>query len=90
MVKRLGSEGDCQRIRGTDSTDALDAMPGLEIGVYCSRQRPQLDGPGKSDRGRGSQSRRREEFGGAQLVYRVDDGYCAASDHRNDGPAVGF
>ncbi len=30
-------------------------------------------------------------FGGAQLVQRLDDGgYCAASDHRKDGQAVGF
>ncbi len=29
-------------------------------------------------------------FGGAQLIYRLDGGYCAASDHRKDGQAVGF
>ena len=29
-------------------------------------------------------------FGGAQLIYRLGDGYCAASDHRKDGQAVGF
>jgi gamma-glutamyltranspeptidase/glutathione hydrolase len=29
-------------------------------------------------------------FGGAQLILRLDDGYCAASDHRRDGQAVGF
>jgi gamma-glutamyltranspeptidase / glutathione hydrolase len=29
-------------------------------------------------------------FGGAQLIYRLDDGYCAASDHRKEGHAVGF
>ena len=29
-------------------------------------------------------------FGGAQLIYRLEDGYCAASDHRKDGQAVGF
>jgi gamma-glutamyltranspeptidase/glutathione hydrolase len=30
-------------------------------------------------------------FGGAQLVYRLDNGfYCAASDHRKDGHAAGF
>ncbi|MGZ5583205.1 MAG: gamma-glutamyltransferase family protein [Usitatibacter sp.] len=29
-------------------------------------------------------------FGGAQLIYRFDDGYCAASDHRKDGCAIGF
>jgi len=29
-------------------------------------------------------------FGGAQLIYRLEKGYCAASDHRKDGLAVGF
>ena len=29
-------------------------------------------------------------FGGAQLIYRLEDGYCAASDHRKEGAAVGF
>ncbi len=30
------------------------------------------------------------EFGGAQLIYRLEDGYVAGSDHRKDGQAVGF
>lgn len=29
-------------------------------------------------------------FGGAQLIYRLEDGYCAGSDHRKDGQAVGY
>ena len=30
-------------------------------------------------------------FGGAQLIYRLaDGGYCAASDHRKEGQAVGY
>jgi len=29
-------------------------------------------------------------FGGAQAIYRMGDGYCAASDPRKDGQAVGF
>jgi gamma-glutamyltranspeptidase/glutathione hydrolase len=29
-------------------------------------------------------------FGGAQLIYRLPHGYCAASDPRKDGQAVGF
>jgi len=29
-------------------------------------------------------------FGGAQLIHRVEDGYCGASDHRKDGCAIGF
>ncbi len=29
-------------------------------------------------------------YGGAQIIYRLAGGYCAASDHRKDGQAVGF
>ena len=29
-------------------------------------------------------------FGGAQLIYTLENGYCAASDHRKDGQAVGY
>ena len=30
------------------------------------------------------------DFGGAQLIWRLDDGYCAGSDHRKDGHAIGY
>ncbi|MBN2569516.1 MAG: gamma-glutamyltransferase, partial [Deltaproteobacteria bacterium] len=29
-------------------------------------------------------------FGGGQMIYRLEDCYCAASDPRKDGQAVGF
>jgi gamma-glutamyltranspeptidase/glutathione hydrolase len=29
-------------------------------------------------------------FGGAQLIYALEDGYCGASDHRKEGLAAGF
>ena len=29
-------------------------------------------------------------FGGAQLIVRMEKGYCAASDHRKEGQAAGF
>jgi gamma-glutamyltranspeptidase/glutathione hydrolase len=29
-------------------------------------------------------------FGGAQLIYKLADGYCGASEPRKDGQAVGF
>jgi gamma-glutamyltranspeptidase/glutathione hydrolase len=29
-------------------------------------------------------------FGGAQIIYKLDNGYLAASDPRKDGQAVGF
>jgi len=30
------------------------------------------------------------EFGGAQIIYKLDHGYLAASEPRKDGQAVGF
>jgi gamma-glutamyltranspeptidase/glutathione hydrolase len=30
------------------------------------------------------------EFGSAQLIYKAEHGYIAASDSRRDGQAVGF
>ena len=30
------------------------------------------------------------EFGGGQIIYRLEDGYLAASDPRKDGQAVGY
>jgi gamma-glutamyltranspeptidase/glutathione hydrolase len=30
------------------------------------------------------------DFGGAQMVYRIENGYMGASDHRKDGHAAGF
>ncbi len=43
-------------------------------------------------RARGHQVEIREsaEFGGAQLIQRLRDGYLGASDHRKDGLAAGF
>jgi gamma-glutamyltranspeptidase/glutathione hydrolase len=31
-----------------------------------------------------------EGLGGAQLIFSLEDGYCAASDPRKDGQALGF
>lgn len=42
-------------------------------------------------RGHDVEVREYQDFGGAQLIYRLEDGgYCAASDPRKDGQAVGF
>ena len=30
------------------------------------------------------------DFGRAQLIYKMDDGYLAASERRTDGQAVGY
>jgi gamma-glutamyltranspeptidase/glutathione hydrolase len=30
------------------------------------------------------------EFGGAQIIYKLEDGYFSASDPRKDGQAIGY
>jgi gamma-glutamyltranspeptidase/glutathione hydrolase len=30
------------------------------------------------------------DFGRAQLIYKLEDGYCGASERRTDGQAVGY
>jgi gamma-glutamyltranspeptidase/glutathione hydrolase len=42
--------------------------------------------------GRGHRIERKDftSFGGGQFIYRLEEGYCAASDHRKDGQAVGY
>ena len=68
--------------------------------LVCERGFPSLAGAGLRDRASGRSSKKRghiltEEmptsvFGGAQIIYRLTDGYCAASDPRKDGQAVGY
>ncbi|MEM7030758.1 MAG: gamma-glutamyltransferase family protein [Chloroflexota bacterium] len=71
---------DAPRWRVVDGL-AVEIEPGLEAGVYAELER------------RGHQIVIQPNpggFGGAQLIHRLDNGYCAASDHRKDGQAVGF
>lgn len=57
----------------------------LEEGI-SQRVREEL-----ADRGhRIADAPNRGVFGGGQLIYRLEDGYCAASDPRKDGMAVGY
>jgi gamma-glutamyltranspeptidase/glutathione hydrolase len=30
------------------------------------------------------------EFGAGEIIYKMEDGYCAASEPRADGQAVGY
>ena len=57
----------------------------LETG-YRSKVADELANRGHSVRFSDSSSL----FGGAQIVYRATTSYCAASDHRKEGCAVGF
>jgi gamma-glutamyltranspeptidase/glutathione hydrolase len=42
------------------------------------------------NRGHKIQSVAEWSFGGGQLIYKLADGYCGASEPRKDGQAVGF
>jgi gamma-glutamyltranspeptidase/glutathione hydrolase len=63
---------------------------GLRVGVEPTFPAEVLDGL----RRRGHQlevaDRWATDFGRAQLIYKLEDGYCAASERRTDGQAVGF
>jgi len=43
-----------------------------------------------SKRGHEIKSAAEQSFGGGQLIYKLADGYCGASEPRKDGQAVGF
>jgi gamma-glutamyltranspeptidase/glutathione hydrolase len=62
---------------------------GLDVSVESGGFAPELL-EGLKQRGHRLRLASLGEFGGAQLIYRLEDGYFAASDHRKDGQAVGF
>ena len=57
---------------------AVEAGVGVEVCAELERRGHQLLEQGPA------------QFGGGQLIYRLDDGYIAASEPRKDGQAVGF
>ncbi|GAF70113.1 unnamed protein product, partial [marine sediment metagenome] len=63
-------------------------MGGLDVAFESGCDPAVLDE--LSTRGHQIQIRDSKFFGGAQLIYRLVDCYCAGSDHRKDGCAVGF
>jgi gamma-glutamyltranspeptidase/glutathione hydrolase len=62
---------------------------GLEVLVERGRFEPSVLDELRA-RGHNVKLAEPEQFGGAQLILKLDDGYLAASDHRKDGQAVGF
>lgn len=62
-----------------DSRLSLEAGFGTEIRNELKKRGHILTGNVPSDL-----------FGGAQIIYRLSEGYCAASDPRKDGQAVGY
>jgi gamma-glutamyltranspeptidase/glutathione hydrolase len=70
---------DAPRFRVTETSD-LALEPGFSPAVAR-----ELESRGH----RVIQEKNSLEFGGAQAVACIPDGYCAASDHRKDGQAAG-
>lgn len=64
-------------------------LPNMKVGFEAGFKSETL----KDLNSRGHRIKKIEEnqwFGGAQLIYKLADGYCGASDSRKDGQAVGF
>ena len=79
---------------GQNPQTAIDAprwqvMGGMEVAVEDSFPVSVLD----ELESRGHKLRRLPKqplFGGAQIIYRLEDGYCAGSESRKEGQAVGY
>jgi gamma-glutamyltranspeptidase/glutathione hydrolase len=64
---------------------------GSSFGIALESGFPADVARGLADRGHAVATDSREAlYGGAQLILRLDDGYCAASDHRKEGCAAGY
>ncbi len=61
---------------------------GFKVGVEIGFKEPVLGNLMR--RGHALEMCNAADFGGAQCIYRLEEGYLAASDHRKDGQAVGF
>ncbi|MBT3345626.1 MAG: gamma-glutamyltransferase family protein [Gemmatimonadetes bacterium] len=78
---------------GQNPQAALDAPrwrfdAGMDVAV--EEQMPVATRDGLIQRGHQLQIEPPSAFGGGQIIYRLDDGYCAASEPRKDGQAVGY
>lgn len=60
----------------------------LNVGVESEFNEQTIEGLKK--RGHKVSKSHYVEFGGAQIIYKLENGYVAASDPRKDGQAVGF
>ncbi len=63
-------------------------FPGNVVGVEASVSARVVDD--LRSRGHDIQTMAPAWFGGGQLIYKLNDGYCAASDWRKDGQAAGY
>jgi len=86
MVVRLADY--LQNPQAAADAPRWQVMQGLEVGLEQG-YRPEVIEKLLS-RGHVLRSNPRWVFGGAQLIHRLDSGYCAASEPRKEGQAVGF
>jgi gamma-glutamyltranspeptidase/glutathione hydrolase len=63
---------------------------GLTVGIEQGVAAETIDGLRRRGHAMVQADRWATDFGRAQLIYRMGDGYCAASERRTDGQAVGF
>lgn len=87
MVVRLADYN--QNPQAAADAPRFQAMQGREVAIETEFSAATLDELAR----RGHQLRRMPRdpmFGGAQLIHRLADGYCAASEPRKEGQAVGF
>ena len=87
MVVRLADYG--QNPQAAADAPRFQVLSGREVAVETDYPAAALD---ELER-RGHLLRRMSRdpmFGGAQLIHRLADGYCAASEPRKEGQAVGF
>ena len=87
MVVRLSDYG--QNPQAAADAPRFQVMQGREVAIETDFPAATLD----ELAGRGHRLKRMPRdpmFGGAQLIHRLADGYCAASEPRKEGQAVGF
>jgi gamma-glutamyltranspeptidase/glutathione hydrolase len=63
---------------------------GVRVGIEHGVSAEVLDGLRARGHDMVQADRWSTDFGRAQLIYRMEDGYCAASERRTDGQAVGY
>ena len=86
MVLRLVDYG--QNPQAATDGPRWQILRGLEVGVDRGFAPAVLDE--LCQRGHHISELSYTAFGGAQLIHKLDDGYCAASEPRKEGQAVGY
>jgi len=87
MLVRLGAFG--QNPQAMSDAPRFRVEPG-EVRLEAHTPAAVVDGLRKLGHTVEVSERHSLDFGTAQLIYRSDEGYIAASDSRRDGQAVGY